>query len=809
MIADGGQQYNYTTGNWSGGLELWNVAANQVTALNTTEGYVYCVAFSPDGKTIAAGGYFVDSGIAYGSIEMWDVATKKLVVRQLTSATVVNSLAFSPDGTLLVDGGAGLIEITNLKTGRRLILNTAAVNGVDSVAFSPDGKFVADAGSYNNYSNGVVELWNSSSGELISTLPLAAGTGFVKAVTFSPDGAVLFAGTGNDLQVFDLSTYSLLDRFSVGYVDKLVVSPDGSLLSFASSSFAVAKNPFFKGLQSLSFAPATVVGGASSTGTVLLGGPAPIGGSLVGLSSASSDAVVPTQVAISAGSTSATFTVMTSAVGASTPVTITATMAGTLVSQTLTVTPAGVANLTLSPSSVVGGNVSTGSVALSGAAPSGGLVVGLSSSDSGVTVPASVTIAGGATSANFTVTTSTVSSSITVAISASLGGTSKVATLTVSPLALQSVTLSPSAETGGSPSSGTVALNGPAGSGGVTVSLSSNSQTATVPGSITIPFGESSAPFPVSTAAVTAQKVVTITATYNGSSNSASLTLSPATLQSISVKPSNVSGGISATGTVILTGPAPSGGLTVKLSSSTAKASLPATVKIAAGTSSGTFSIKTSAVATQTIASLLATLGSEYESITLTINPPSLISLNLKPSNIVGLTPSFGTVTLSGPAPSGGMSIQLTSGSESAIVPGSITIPAGSTHETFAVKTVSVADQTLAMISGFSNGLTLTATLTINPPPIVSLTLSPTSVRGGKTSNCTVTLGAAVPPSGISISVTSNSGSAIVPATVAVFGGKKTATFKVATAPVSSQLTVSIKATFGATSKVATLTIKH
>src|SRR2546430_10678794 len=80
----------------------------------------------------------------------------------------------------------------------------------------------------------------------------------------------------------------------------------------------------------------------------------------------------------------------------------------------LTVAPAGSATLSaiaLNPASVTGGSPSTGTVTLSGPAPTGGAAVTLSSSTSTATVPASVTGAAGGSSATFTVTTSAVTTS--------------------------------------------------------------------------------------------------------------------------------------------------------------------------------------------------------------------------------------------------------------------------------------------------------------------------------------------------------------------------------------------------------------
>jgi len=92
-------------------------------------------------------------------------------------------------------------------------------------------------------------------------------------------------------------------------------------------------------------------------------------------------------------------------------------------------------NLTLSPATVVGGNNATGTITLSAAAPTGGVVVTLTSSDvRKATVPASVTVPAGATTVNFTITTLTGQlggGQNPVTITATLGGAGRSATLNI------------------------------------------------------------------------------------------------------------------------------------------------------------------------------------------------------------------------------------------------------------------------------------------------------------------------------------------------------------------------------------------
>jgi len=88
--------------------------------------------------------------------------------------------------------------------------------------------------------------------------------------------------------------------------------------------------------------------------------------------------------------------------------------------------------LAVSPAQVRGGMSATGTVSLSSAAPTGGAVVKVTSSQPNVaSVPATVTVQAGATSAGFRVLTRRVLRTTTVTLSGSYSGTTKTALLTV------------------------------------------------------------------------------------------------------------------------------------------------------------------------------------------------------------------------------------------------------------------------------------------------------------------------------------------------------------------------------------------
>jgi hypothetical protein len=189
-------------------------------------------------------------------------------------------------------------------------------------------------------------------------------------------------------------------------------------------------------LSSLVLNPSSVTGGQSATGTVNLTAPAPSGGTAVSLSNANSAASVPSSVIIPANLSSANFAINTTAVGTTTAGNITATYAGVNKSAALTVNPpapaAALSSLTLSPSTVVGGSNATGTVTLTKAAPAGGIVVTIASSNSTrAKVPASVLVPAGAISKVFTVTTTSTKQKINVRITGSYAGVNKSTTLTI------------------------------------------------------------------------------------------------------------------------------------------------------------------------------------------------------------------------------------------------------------------------------------------------------------------------------------------------------------------------------------------
>lgn len=145
--------------------------------------YVESVAFSPDSSLLA-------SGSRDHTIKLWKVSDGERIAT-LNHGDSVNSVAFSPDGKVLASGGWDrTVKLWRVSDGKRIATLEGHLYSVQSVAFSPDGSLLA-SGSKGN----IIKLWNVSTGENIRTLEGHKDN--VYSVAFSPDGSLIASGSGD------------------------------------------------------------------------------------------------------------------------------------------------------------------------------------------------------------------------------------------------------------------------------------------------------------------------------------------------------------------------------------------------------------------------------------------------------------------------------------------------------------------------------------------------------------------------------------------------------------------------------------
>ena len=175
--------------------------------------------------------------------------------------------------------------------------------------------------------------------------------------------------------------------------------------------------------------------------------------------------------------------------------------------------------------------------------------------------------------------------------------------------------------------------------------------------------------------------------------------------------------------------------------------------------------------------------------------PLGLSALVVNPPTVIAGTPSQGTITLSGPAPAGGLVVSLTSSATNlATVPPTVTIPAGSTTTTFPIQTIPAQTGAVTITANLA-GVSMTAQL--NLVRLVSVTVNPPTVGPGQPTTATLNLSGAVPAAAVVNIATTNPTLVKVPATVTIPANNPTITFPVQTSQVAGEISarVNINAT--------------
>ncbi|HEY2015928.1 MAG TPA: IPT/TIG domain-containing protein [Bryobacteraceae bacterium] len=282
-------------------------------------------------------------------------------------------------------------------------------------------------------------------------------------------------------------------------------------------------------LSSFTVTPSSVQGGHSTSATVVLSDAAPAGGTSVAIASDSAAATPPSAVTVPFANNSVIFSVPTAAVDSVQTANLTATFGRTSKTAQLTVSPA--LQLTLTNSTVIGGNSASGTVTIGDPAPIGGVLINFRSDNATIApAPSSINIPSGQRSATFSVVTIPVTVSRTVTITASSPAFTQTATasFTVNPVGsgtLANLTVAPSQVAGGGNASGTVTLTAAAPAGGTVVNLRSSSTYALVPQLVTVPQGQSSIAFTITTSHPPSPQTATITATAGGVTRTATLSV--------------------------------------------------------------------------------------------------------------------------------------------------------------------------------------------------------------------------------------------------------------------------------------------
>jgi WD40 repeat protein len=195
-----------------GRVMLWNITgkgqASRLALIGGSTAYD-CVAFSPDGRTLAAGGATSNGGV----VTLWNIEDRHQP-RQISSISfpaIPNSVAIAPGGRVLavttyadVNGQPEEATIWDVSTAHPRLLADMPGTDItyDSVAFSHDGRTLALGGS-----NGESVLYNVANPAAPLLLSVTAGNSqTVRTVEFSPDDHNLItAGDDRTTVVWDIT----------------------------------------------------------------------------------------------------------------------------------------------------------------------------------------------------------------------------------------------------------------------------------------------------------------------------------------------------------------------------------------------------------------------------------------------------------------------------------------------------------------------------------------------------------------------------------------------------------------------------
>jgi len=284
-------------------------------------------------------------------------------------------------------------------------------------------------------------------------------------------------------------------------------------------------------------------------------------------------------------------------------------------------------------------------------------------------------------------------------------------------------------------------------------------------------------------------------------------------VQSLTLSPTTVEGGTTSaiTGTVTLNGTAGSA-ITVSLTSDNASVTVPATVVVAKGASTASFKVTTTAVATNTQAKITATSAGASVSATLTVNQPSVKSVVIAPSSVIGgsSTAVTGTVTITRAAPANGLVVALASDNTSAAtVAASVTVPAGKSSATFPVTSLGVASINTVHVTATVGTNSGSGTLTVNPPTLSTFTLSAKTGFGGDVVTGTVMISGKGASGGtpVALSLSNDSLATLSSNSAIIASGSSTGTFTLTIQPVDSTKSLTVTAKLGSISKTAVISI--
>ncbi len=268
-------------------LHLIGIAEGEVTRTFPCAGTVFAAALSPDGKHLVAGGFDYENTKRGWFASRWEVDTGRELDRLPLGKSGIRCVAYSPDGATVAIGGETRkpvkVQLVELATGKeRLTIALSDASKVKSLAFSPDGKtlavsggpstrlfdaatgeervkidrqaiglrFAPDGATLVGAVAGTIYRWDATTGR--SLIP-EGGDSMVAQIAVTADGnRIVTRGDEGDGHIWDARTGEHLRRLEMGWQRGFALSPDGRLLVWPAADEAIEyPDPVFRGATSI------------------------------------------------------------------------------------------------------------------------------------------------------------------------------------------------------------------------------------------------------------------------------------------------------------------------------------------------------------------------------------------------------------------------------------------------------------------------------------------------------------------------------------------------------------------------------
>ncbi|MFN8360190.1 MAG: T9SS type A sorting domain-containing protein [Candidatus Kapaibacterium sp.] len=220
---------------------LWDTETG--TNLHILRGHgtsVPVVRWSPDGSRVVTGG-----GVAHTlilkprawpdfTVRIWDVNNGKQLHVLMPHAKWVNTVDWSPDGSLLASSSSDSTTIIwNATTGDTVHILRGHRRGVSEAYWSPSGDRILTRGS-----DSIAILWDAVSGNRLRTF---AGDTYLWHAAWSPDGKQIATAFGNSVIIWDAGTGTIIDTLQghTDYVYYVTWSPIGKYIATVSNDKTV------------------------------------------------------------------------------------------------------------------------------------------------------------------------------------------------------------------------------------------------------------------------------------------------------------------------------------------------------------------------------------------------------------------------------------------------------------------------------------------------------------------------------------------------------------------------------------------